>query len=109
MNQRESLTRLISILEFFQKRPLLYIGENKPEIAEHFLVGFSRAAYAIFNLQIPSVLAIQEIILNNRGWQLTPRGVLKQMKKKKMTAEEMILELTTIEIDFWRFYKREKL
>jgi hypothetical protein len=107
MIEIHAIARLIEHLEFMQKRPVMYFGKYDPDIAEHFLYGFSLAASAMLNRDHGADLNLKEKVLKERGWKLSAERLHRQMVKRKMSSQEVVEELITIELYYWKQIETE--
>lgn len=100
--------KIVELLEKVKGRTALYFWPIAPEMAVSFLNGF----YLCFQNLTEGNHEFNEYkqkVLYSRGWQV-PSIVLRiQMEEKGFTAEQMVNEIFTIEIEAWKLFEQEKL
>lgn len=93
----EDIEIIIRQLEDIRKRPQMYVGSLNADLIDVFLWSFNRA-FLLLGYDIKP----EEDVASGRGWDTkNALGLVRQMRQKKMSEQEIINELLTIEIGNW--------
>lgn len=95
---------IIKIYEAILARPSMYFGTSRDYSAViHFTTGFYQSLTAT-NQFSPTYINRQEIY-KLRGWKSTQFGAVDEMKEKGMSDEEIVKELTLVELKVWEAFR----
>jgi hypothetical protein len=100
----EEVENVIKLYEAILARPSMYFGNSEDYSAViHFTAGFYSALVAT-NQSSPTYPNREEIY-KMRGWEFTQFGAVNEMKEKGFSNEEIIKELTLIELKVWEAFR----
>lgn len=122
---KDKIKKLIEYLEAMKRRPLLYVARINIETIstfadaqslENFLPGIY-LSFHIFNVFEDidgryDVAFVYEKVCKKHGYKVPPAfgriGLIREMKKRDKTEEEIIDELLSVEIDVWKSMMRKR-
>ncbi len=100
----EEVENIIKLCEAILARPSMYFGNSNDYSAViHFTSGLYSALDAINQLS-PTYPNRQEIY-KMRGWEFTQFGAANEMKEKGLSNEEIVKELTLVELKVWKAFR----
>jgi hypothetical protein len=96
MNEHQA-AKLIEVLEKFSRRPHMFLGKSDVLLAQVFFSGFRCAFDRLVGLQA----SVEGQVIRDRGWTIpgATGSIAHQMSAKGMDEEQIIRELTAIEIE----------
>ena len=93
---------IVQLLESVRQRPLTYIGSHDPIAVVHFLDGID-AACSAFGYRVSRYPdTIYEQVVKEHGWEFLAARPHREMSERGLTAETIVYELLTIEIETWK-------
>jgi hypothetical protein len=102
VKQQAGVERLLRMLDCVKARPAMYFGQDEPEAASLFLIGFSAAAGAALNWDFDQWLNVREVVTTSRGWQWTSTGPHREMIAKGWSSSKIVAEMIDIEAEYIR-------
>ncbi len=101
--KREEVKNIIKLYEAVLMRPSMYFGNSRDYSAViHFTSGLYSALVAT-NQSSPTYPNRQEIY-KMQGWEFTQFGAVNEMKEKGLSDEEIVKELTLVELKVWKSF-----
>lgn len=121
---KDKIKKLIEYLEAIKRRPLLYIARINVETMktfadaqsiENFLSGID-LSFNIFSFfedkDLGFNMNVYQKVCKKYGYNVPPAfgriGLIREMKKKDKTEEEIIDEMLAVEIDMWKSMMRKR-
>lgn len=102
--KREEVENIIRIYEAILARPSMYFGNSNDYSAViHFTSGFYSALVAT-NQSSPTY-PNRQAIYKMRGWEFTQFGAVNEMKERGLCNEEIVKELTLVELKVWEAFR----
>jgi hypothetical protein len=104
------IVKYIKELEQMLESPRLYVHPFIPEMVETYLQGLNRGIL-ISNelLNFNDIIHARRDATIIRGWSGNALGPLNEMRKKRVSEDEIINEFINIEIDTWRLIEKSSV
>ena len=99
MEQERARIAILHLLESACKRNAMYFNPVDGVAALNFVMGVMGAADAL-GVSLPREKRDQ--VIEQRGWQYRPVGLVAEMKERGMSDEAAADEILAIEVETWR-------
>jgi hypothetical protein len=94
--------KIVELLKQVRERPPVWIGGSSPESLLHFLHGVTAVASA-FGVRVDRYLgSAYGQVITERGWEHSAAAPVDEMRERRLSDQEIVQELLTIEIETWK-------